>query len=61
MKYALDTNVITYYLKGDEKILDRVDKEARNDTVVIPPFAYFEIRKWLLSVNSKNKLQAFEN
>ncbi len=60
MKYALDTNIITYYLKGDEKILGKVDKEAENDNIIIPPFAYFEIKKWLMAINSKTKLQAFE-
>jgi predicted nucleic acid-binding protein len=60
MKYALDTNIITYYLKGNEKILDKVDKEAENDNIIIPPFAYFEVKKWLMAVNSKNKLEAFE-
>jgi len=60
MKYALDTNIITYYLKGNEKIQDKVDKEAENDNIIIPPFAYFEIKKWLMAVNSKIKLQAFE-
>jgi predicted nucleic acid-binding protein len=60
MKYALDTNIITYYLKGNEKILDKVDKEAENDNIIIPPFAYFEVKKWLMAVNSKTKLHAFE-
>jgi len=60
MKYALDTNIITYYLKGNEKIQDIIDKEAENENIVIPPFVYFEVKKWLLAVNSKNKLQAFE-
>ena len=60
MKYALDTNIISYYLKGDAKIQDKVDKEAENENIVIPPFAYFEVKKWLLAVNSKSKLQAFE-
>jgi predicted nucleic acid-binding protein len=60
MKYALDTNIITYYLKGNEKIQDKVDKEAENENIVIPPFAYFEVKKWLLAVNSKTRLQAFE-
>ena len=60
MKYALDTNIITYYLKGNEKILDKVDQEAESDNIIIPPFAYFEVKKWLMAVNSKTKLQAFE-
>jgi len=60
MKYALDTNIVTYYLKGNEKILDKVDQEAKNDNIIIPPFVYFEVKKWLMAVNSKIKLQAFE-
>jgi predicted nucleic acid-binding protein len=60
MKYALDTNIITYYLKGNEKIINKVDSEAENDNIIIPPFVYFEIKKWLLANNSKTKLQAFE-
>ena len=60
MKYALDTNIITYYLKGNEKIMDQVDKEAKSDNIIIPPFAFFEVKKWLLAVNSKNKFLAFE-
>jgi len=60
MKYALDTNIVTYYLKGNKDILDKVDKEAENDNIIIPPFVYFEIKKWLLAVQSKSKLQAFE-
>ena len=60
MKYALDTNIITYYLKGNKSILDKVDKEAENDNIIIPPFVYFEIKKWLSALNSKSKLQAFE-
>jgi hypothetical protein len=37
MKYVLDANIITYYLKGNEKILDKVDQEAEKDNIIIPP------------------------
>jgi predicted nucleic acid-binding protein len=60
MKYALDTNILTYYLKGNDIIMDKVDSEAENGNIVIPPFVYYEIKKWLLANNSKVKLQAFE-
>ncbi|MCL2411734.1 MAG: PIN domain-containing protein [Treponema sp.] len=60
MKYALDTNIISYYLKGNSKVQDKVDNEAENCNILIPPFVYFEIKKWLMSTKSKNKLQAFE-
>jgi predicted nucleic acid-binding protein len=60
MKYSLDTNIITYYLKGDKNIQVKVDAEAENDNIIIAPFAYYEIKKWLLAINSTSKLQAFE-
>ena len=60
MKYALDTNIITYYLKGYENIISKVDSKAENDNIIIPPFVYFEIKKWLLANNSQMKLHAFE-
>ena len=61
MKYALDTNIVSYYLKGNSKIIEKVDSEAENNNIIIPPFVYFEVKKWLVAVNSKNKLQAFED
>ena len=46
MKYALDTNIITYYLKGNTKIIDKIDDEAEKSNIIIPPFVYFEVKKW---------------
>ena len=60
MKYALDTNIITYYLKGNTDIINKVDDEALKDNIIILPFVYYEIKKWLLANNSQSKLQAFE-
>jgi predicted nucleic acid-binding protein len=60
MKYALDTDMITYYLKGYESAIQKVNETVEKHDVIIPPFAYFEIKKWLLANNSKNKQQAFE-
>lgn len=60
MKYALDTNIITCYLKGNADIISKVDAEALDDNIIIPPFVYYEIKKWLLAINSQSKLLAFE-
>jgi predicted nucleic acid-binding protein len=60
MKYALDTNIITYYLKGNREIIDKIDNAVKINDIIIPPFVYYEIKKWLLAINSKNKLLAFE-
>lgn len=59
-KYALDTNIISYYLKGDTKLINRINLEILDGTIIIPPIVYFEIKKWLLKNKSKLKLAAFE-
>ena len=59
-KYAFDTNTISYYLKGNKKLIDRINNEVKNGTIIIPPVVYFEIKKWLLKNNAKTKLAAFE-
>ena len=53
--YALDTNIVSYFLKGDKTITARVKQEMRNgNDLIIPPFVYFEIQNWLLINNSKH-------
>jgi len=60
-KYALDTNVVTYYLKGDKVIIDRVTSETDNgNIIVIVPLVFYEIKRWLLTIKSKKKLELFE-
>ena len=59
-KYALDTDITSYYLKGNTKLIDRINNEVKDGTIVIPPIVYFEIKKWLLKNNAKAKLNAFE-
>jgi predicted nucleic acid-binding protein len=59
--YALDTNIISYYLKNNQQIINRISLElTNNNKIVVPPIVYFEIKRWLLSNNSKTKLLAFE-
>ena len=59
-KYALDTNIVSYYLKGSTKLINRINDEVKDGTIIIPPIVYFEIKRWLLKNNSKSKLAAFE-
>ena len=59
-KYALDTNIISYYLKGNVKLINRINNEVKSGNIIIPPIVYFEIKKWLLKNQSKTKLAAFE-
>ena len=59
-KYALDTDIMSFYLKGNTKLIDRINNEVKDGTIVIPPIVYFEIKKWLLKNCAKVKLAAFE-
>ena len=59
--FALDTDITSFYLKGNIKLIDRINREIKNGTIVIPPIVYFEIKKWLLKNNAKVKLAAFED
>ena len=60
-QYALDTDTVTYYLKGNKAIIDRVASEVDNgNLIVIPPTVFYEIKRWLLTINSIKKLAIFE-
>jgi len=62
MRYALDTNIVSYFLKNDRVILERIKMEMkRNSDFVIPPTVYFEIHNWLLANNSKRKMAIFQD
>jgi len=60
-KYALDTNIVSYYLKGDKTIIARLADETDNGNfIIISPMVFYEIRRWLLAVNSRKKLALFD-
>jgi tRNA(fMet)-specific endonuclease VapC len=61
MKYALDSNIVSYFLKGNSTVQKRMQQEADNGhQFVIPLIVYYEVQYWLLKNNSKNKLSAFK-
>jgi predicted nucleic acid-binding protein len=59
--YALDTNIVSYFLKNDNAIQTKFAEETdKGNNFVIPPTVYFEIMNWLLKNNSKRKAAIFE-
>ena len=36
IKYALDADIISFYLKGNIKLIDRINNEVKDGTIVIP-------------------------
>ena len=60
--FALDSNILSYILKKDEKVISRLHTEQdRGHECVIPPLAYYEVKRGLLSVGSKVRLRLFED
>jgi predicted nucleic acid-binding protein len=58
--YALDTNIVSYYLKNNNTLIQKIDMEKNNSNIVIPPLVYYEIRNWLMKNNSKSKMLIFK-
>ena len=59
--FALDTNIISFLLRGDRQLQEEVYREASDGSgVVIPPIAYYEIKRGLSASQTPVKLAAFE-
>jgi predicted nucleic acid-binding protein len=62
MMYALDTNIISFYLKGNETVANNISIALMSgNDVVIAPIAYYEVRRGLLAVCGKRWLEKFDN
>ncbi len=59
--FALDTNIISYILRENENVIRHYQQEAfNNNRFIMPPVAYFEVKRGLLELGAKNRLAAFE-
>jgi predicted nucleic acid-binding protein len=58
--YVLDTNIISYYLKGNEEIINKISEKRKSNSILIPPMAYYEVKRDLLYLNASKKLKVFE-
>jgi predicted nucleic acid-binding protein len=59
--YAFDTNIVSYFLKNDPVVVQKINAEKdKQNRFVIPPVVYFEIQNWLVKNKSKNKMEIFQ-
>lgn len=58
--YALDSNIVSCYLKSNSGLIKRIDAEIQNNNIVISPIVYYEIRNWLIGNNANKKIAIFE-
>ena len=62
MTYFLDTNIISYIIKGNAEIRTKAAKLlAEGHELKIPVFAYYEVKRGLLATRATTKLQRFLN
>ena len=62
MIFALDTNILSYILRKDEKVIARLHAELdKGHECVIPPLAYYEIKRGLFAVGATVRLRLFED
>jgi tRNA(fMet)-specific endonuclease VapC len=58
--YSLDTNIISYFLRKDSNIINKIDTIlTQNDRIIISNIVYYEIRRGLLSIFAPRKTAAF--
>ena len=61
MIYALDTNIVSYILKGNTALNEQLNSVTKSgNKVVIPLMVYYEARRGLLNNNAMNKMRIFE-
>ncbi len=57
-KYLLDTNIISFYLKGDESLKGKVLSNI--DSIAISIISFYEIVSGLQSINASKRINEFE-
>jgi predicted nucleic acid-binding protein len=59
--YAIDSNIISFYLRGNAIVIANVEK-AINDgnSIVIPPLVYYEVKRGLMLINASKKMKEFD-
>jgi predicted nucleic acid-binding protein len=61
INYALDTNIVSYYLRNNQRIIDTIADSIKNgNEIIIPPIVYYEIKRGLVYSNAAAKLKAFK-
>lgn len=57
-RYLLDTNIISFYLKGDPSLKEKVSNNI--GSIDIPIISYYEIVSGLQSINAAKRIDEFD-
>jgi predicted nucleic acid-binding protein len=60
MIYALDSNIVSYFLKKDSVVRGMfLTATKQNNRFIMPAIVYYEVKRWLLERGAKNKENDF--
>ena len=60
--YALDSNIISFYLRGNITVIENIEKTISEEhTIIITPIAYYEVKRGLLMINATKQLKKLES
>ena len=60
--FALDSNIISFYLRGNNAVIENIEKAISDGkSIVIPPIAYYEVKRGLEFINATKKMKEFES
>ena len=56
--YALDSNIVSFFLKGNIAVIENIEKAINeNHSIIVTPIAYYEVKRGLLLINATNQLK----
>jgi predicted nucleic acid-binding protein len=59
--YALDANIVSFYLKKNQTVVKRLQQEVHSKSiVVIAPFAYYEVKWGFKAIRAYKRLRELE-
>ncbi|MDR3302296.1 MAG: hypothetical protein LBT01_07200, partial [Spirochaetaceae bacterium] len=59
--FGLDSNIVSFHLKGNETVKRNIDQRVEAGiNAVVPPFAYYEVKRGLRAKNATRQLRLFD-
>ena len=59
--FVLDSNILSFYLRQEQHIIQKVKNALMNgNEVIIGPIAYYEVKRGLLAIKAGKRLREFE-
>jgi predicted nucleic acid-binding protein len=59
--FALDSNIISFDLRGNATVRQNINRELDVKTqVLVPPFAYYEVKRGLVDAKAIKQLRLFD-